>query len=249
VAPKGLPRGAGKDYRPRMSGTQIGHMMKLSRMVGCCALTLVMWQIGCGAGGGGESATGGAGSDGGIMAAPPGCGTVDPCGGDLTGTWKVLGGCLTPLDFTGTACPQETAELLSLSYTGSLTFNSDMTYTTTEFIENSRDLETIPSSCLGKSCAQYDTEVKTLNMGTGVSGGCTGSTTCACSFTRSLNVFGNSSGTYSVLGNQLTVGTSQHYSWCVQGDTLHLITDEITVNDSTGMSTTLITSDIVAQRQ
>lgn len=235
-----------------MSGTQIGHMMRLSRIVGCCALTLVMWQIGCGAGGGGERATGGAGSDGGIMAAPPGCGTVDPCEGDMTGTWKVLGGCLTPLNFEGTACPQETAQVLSLNYTGSITFNSDMTYTTTDLIENTSDVETIPSSCLGESCAQYDTEVKTLNMGTGVSGGCTGSTTCTCSFTRALNVFGNV-GSYTVLGNDLTfssdVGTFENYSWCVQGDTLHLLTYEIVVNDSTGVSTTLITTDVVAQRQ
>ena len=198
------------------------------------------------------------GSTGGIMPAPQGCGTVDPCEGDLTGTWKVLGGCLTPAEFDDPACPQATFQLTTLSYAGTMTFNPDMTYTATDFIENRAEIDTIPATCLGapvQTCAEEDTslksEVNTLS-GTGLSSaGCTGSSTCTCSVASADKVIGDS-GSYSLDGNSLNfnsdIGGFDGFSYCVQNGLLHLMTVAIT-EDSTGVETMTVASDIVAQVQ
>ena len=137
-------------------------MKGLRRSVGVSVLIFVGSLLGCSADGGSD----------GIMPAPQGCGAVDPCGGDLTGTWKVLGGCLTPAEFNDPACPLETVRLLTLSYAGTITFNLDMTYTATKFIENRAEIDTIPTVCLGapvQTCAEEDASLKSLvdNNGTG----------------------------------------------------------------------------------
>src|SRR5262245_56084921 len=67
----------------------------------------------------------------GIMPAPPTCGTVLPCGGDLIGTWKIIGGCLGPSAGESLPCGG-TVQLLTLSYGGTMTFNADLTYTFTD---------------------------------------------------------------------------------------------------------------------
>jgi hypothetical protein len=185
-------------------------------------------------------------SDAGIMPAPVTCGTVLPCGGDLTGTWKVLGGCILPAGLVNAACQDSTTQLVTLSYAGSVTFNGDMTYTTTHFTETRTDIDTYPSDCLaseGVTCAETSA----------IYGGhCTGSSTCTCSTGGTGNVIGNS-GTYSAVGDELTFSTTantsiQGYAWCVQNDLLHLITYE-TLLDTAGTPTPTIMSDIVAQRQ
>jgi hypothetical protein len=178
-------------------------MEDLPQCVAIGAFVIVTGSVlGCGADGGGAA--------GGVMPAPQGCGTVDPCGGDLTGTWKVLGGCLTPAEFDDTVCPQATFQLTTLSYAGTMTFNPDMTYTATDFIENRAEIDTIPTTCLGapvQTCAEEDaslkSEVNTLS-GTGLSSAsCTGSSTCTCSVAEADKVIGDS-GSYSLQGNNLT---------------------------------------------
>ena len=183
---------------------------------------------------------------------------VNPCEGDLTGTWKVLGGCLTPAEFADTACPQATFQLVTLSYAGTMTFNPDMTYTATNFIENRAEIDTIPTTCLGapvQTCAEEDaslkSEVNTLS-GTGLSSAsCTGSSTCTCSVASADKVIGDS-GSYSLQGSNLTfnsdIGIFGGLSYCVQNGVLHLMTVAIT-EDSTGAQTMTVASDIVAQMQ
>ena len=97
---------------------------------------------GCGGSGGGDG--------GGVMSAPATCGTVDPCGGDLTGTWKVLGGCVTPAETDDADCAQETFKLMTLSYGGTVTFDPGaMTYATMNFIRMvSRPTPFPASACL-----------------------------------------------------------------------------------------------------
>ena len=213
------------------------------------ALILAGAQLGCG---GGSPA---------IMPAPATCGTVSMCGGDLTGTWKVLGGCLAPINFENYACPSETDTLSGLSYTGTVTIDpSSMTWTATDFIQTRSDQIVItPSACPAisdQTCAALDSAYGTALSERGGSAVCTGSTTCTCSATSRQQVIGTS-GTYSLLGDQISfvdsAGASVLYpngpfSYCVQNGLLHLIGIAITVGDG-GAATTTIMSDIVLQLQ
>ncbi len=91
----------------------------------------------------------------------------------MTGTWKILGGCIPPAGLVNAACQDSTTQLVTLSYAGTVTFNADMTYTTTHFTETRADIDTYPSDCLaseGVTCA----ETSALYGGTGREGGSAG---------------------------------------------------------------------------
>jgi hypothetical protein len=172
---------------------------------------------------------------------------VDPCGGDLTGTWKVLGGCSDALYWDGIlTCPPNTPQkLLGLGYAGTVTFNSDMTYTTTNFVGTSDATYTIPPSCLpgGVACAD-------------VFPGCSGGSTCTCPAAgagASIIAGSGGSGIYSIDGSQLTFSqapnsTIDGITYCVEAGFLHLETNA-TIIQSDGTRISPITSDIVAQMQ
>ena len=202
--------------------------MKCRRWAG--AMGAVALGLGCGA----------TPLDGG-PAPPQTCGVVTPCGGDLTGTWKVIGGCSYPLLWLN--CPLDMpAQLVGLSYTGTLTFNSDMTYSTTDFVQTGSQSYVIPSSCVsGLPCK----EIAAVGPGT-----CSGRTSCTCSASVAPARSIAGSGTYTVAGNNLTfdqvgAATIEGISYCVQDGLLHLETYETVI--SGGLRTT-VTSDIVAHR-
>jgi hypothetical protein len=218
----------------------------LRRVMGVGALIVAGASLACG-------------GNGGIMPAPATCGQIAPCGGDLTGTWKVLGGCLAPINFENFACPLETDKLAGLSYSGTVTFNpSLLTYTATNFFQSRSDIVAIPSSCLvllNETCADLNSAYQTALSERGGSASCMGSTTCTCSATSKEAVVGTS-GTYSVSEDQLNftdfIGTDEidsygPLSYCVQNGQLHLMTTETNVGD--GGVTTTIVSDVVAQLQ
>jgi hypothetical protein len=222
--------------------------------VGIGTLTLAGALLGCG--GGGANGLPPAG----IMPAPESCATVAPCGGDLTGTWKVLGGCLTPAELAPEGCTQ--IQLLTLNFRGTVTFNADMTFTTMDFTEDRAEIDTTPVSCwagypdMNRTCADEDQILKS-NVSHGVLltyANCTGSTTCACTIAATgQTVFGDA-GTYSLEGSLINftsvsgADSYEGFSYCVQGDLLHLTVTGTSV-DSTGAQTTVIYSDIVAQKQ
>jgi hypothetical protein len=218
--------------------------------LGTVALTLVVSLLGCGGGPSGLPPAG-------IMPAPATCGTVDPCGGDLTGTWKVLGGCLPSAGMATGSCTQ--VRLLTLSYAGTLTFNSDMTYTATDFTETRAELDATPVSCWGylnKTCAEEDEALK-AQVGEGGSdlsyASCTGSTTCACTVAETAATVVGGSGTYSLQGNLINFAAASAagyggYSYCVQDGLLHL-TSAATTTYSDGTQATTIGEDIVAEPQ
>jgi hypothetical protein len=191
------------------------------------------------------------------MPAPATCGTVDPCGGDPTGTWQVLGGCLPTGGTAAGSCTQ--VQLLTLSFAGTLTFNSDMTYVATDFTETIAEVDTTPVSCWGyqgKTCADEDKLLSSQmsKSGTGFLSyaSCTGSTTCACTLADTAAPVIGGSGTYSLQGdliNFTTASTSyQGFSYCVQGGLFHLTSAATTVYDD-GTEATTIGEDIVAQMQ
>ena len=195
------------------------------------------------------------------MPAPESCATVDPCGGDLTGTWKVLGGCLTPAGLANPGCTQ--IQLLTLNFRGTVTFNPDMTFTTTDFTEDRAEVDTTPLSCwtgyryMNMTCADEDQSLKS-NVGHGgilSYANCAGSTTaCACTIAETEHTVIGDSGTYSLQGNQIGFtepsgdALNDGFSYCVQDGLLHL-TGAGTSVDSTGAQTIIVYSDIVAQKQ
>jgi hypothetical protein len=195
------------------------------------------------------------------MPAPESCATVAPCGGDPTGTWKVLGGCITPAGLNPPECTQ--VQLLTLNFRGAVTFNPDMTFTTTDFTEDRAEVDTTPLSCwsgyryMNMTCADEEKSLQAnVNHGGILSyASCAGSTTaCACTIAETAKTVIGDSGTYSLQGNQISLtetsgdALNEGFSYCVQDGLLHLTTTTTSV-DSGGVQTTAVDSDIVAQMQ
>jgi hypothetical protein len=188
------------------------------------------------------------------MPAPATCGTVLPCGGNLTGTWKIIGGCLGPSAGETLPCGG-TVQLLTLSYGGTETFNADMTYTFTDLASERAEIDTVPTSCNPtRTCAEQDTELKSMVPQILSYASCTGTSTCSCTIAAG-GVY-SESGTYSIQGNQFnTVSysdgggiSSGSGEYCVQDGLLHLLTIQYVV-DSSGTTTTVVEGDVVAQMQ
>jgi hypothetical protein len=218
-----------------------------SLSVALVALTLLGATLGCG----GDGRPSGLPPPG-IMPAPATCGTVLPCGGDVTGTWKVLGGCLGPSYGETPPCPGGNIKLLTLDYSGTVTFNPDLTYTSNDLAVTRAEIDTLPTSCLPtKTCADQDKELK---MSVGPSqflsyASCTGTSTCSCTIAQTNATLSPASGTYSLGVDQIVFpGSSGGWPYCVQDGLLHLLLIEAFV-DSSGAQTTQINEDIVAQLQ
>ena len=98
-----------------------------------------------GTGGGGTGGTGG--TSGG------GCGSVQPCGGNVVGTWAFTQVCVTAPTTTDPNCPGYTVSNLMITETGTMTFASGGTYTSNVTATISY-MEMTPSSCITPStCA------------------------------------------------------------------------------------------------
>lgn len=215
------------------------------------ALVLSFALLGCG------GASGGAPK--GIMPAPETCGTVDPCGGDPTGTWTVLGGCVTPAGLQSFECSGATIQLTTLSFAGVLTLTNAMDYVATDFTEDRGEVDSTPLVCLSPitSCAEYEQALKSpINELSSVS--CTGSTTCSCTVAASATPVVGDSGSYTILaGTQISftsvtsgssAGTYGPYFYCVESDRLHLI-GLTSTPDSSGAQMLSVGTDIVLQKQ
>jgi hypothetical protein len=193
---------------------------------------VIFWATGCGGGGG--NGTGG----------PPGCLQVQPCGGDVVGTWRVVGGCVNAAALTAVAqCP---AWMISagLDVSGTLTFNGDLSYAF-NIAETITTSQSIPLSCTSfSSCADVQADLAAASPTSAAT--CTGSTTCACHSTLSIPSTAIN-GTYTTSGTmlQLTSATSSVTTdvFCVQGSTLHLMG----IDHSTGQTVVIV--DDVAQKQ
>jgi hypothetical protein len=188
------------------------------------------------------------------MPAPATCGTVLPCGGSLTGTWKIIGGCLGPGNGETLPCGG-TVQLLTLSYGGTETFNADMTYTFTDLSSVRAEIDTVPTSCdPTKTCAEQDTELKSNVPRVLSYASCTGTSSCSCTI-ASEGVY-SESGTYSIQGDQFnTVSVSDggginsgSGQYCVQDGLLHLLS-VLYETDSSGAITPVVEGDVVAQLQ
>ena len=144
-----------------MRGIRVG-----VRALALGSLGLTFFASGCGGGG----ATNG----------PASCLQVQPCGGDVVGTWKILGGCINSAALTAnvmTACPGASVSG-SVEISGTATF-TDSAYTF-EAAETISDTQTLPLSCTGlASCTDLQARITADNPDATVT--CSGwSTTSHC---------------------------------------------------------------------
>jgi len=192
----------------------------------------------------------GCGGDGGNS--PPSCLQVQPCGGDLVGTWSFLGGCIdapalnaeTPVE----SCPDMRITGGNIAIAGSATYGADLTYSF-EVEQTITLTSTFPLSCTtATSCSEYAAGVMPGASASGVT--CVGTTTCACrqSFSIPRTVV---TGTYTTAGPTIQLTSSASgvttSSYCVQGDLLHLMTVSGTQTGPMGEAVILV--DDVAQKQ
>jgi hypothetical protein len=169
------------------------------------------------------------------------------------GTWKVSGSCVnsaalmsTFTDALGGGCPGATISNASVTTSGTLSLNADMTYAisgdqTVKFTMN------VPASCLnGATCADLATQLQN-DFPTAT---CTGSSSCACALSQDAPQ--TDSGTYTISGSQIVIESPSQgestQSFCVQGSTLHLVDVDSTTNmGPMGMAT--IDSDTLLTKQ
>jgi hypothetical protein len=196
---------------------------------------------------------------------------VEPCGGDVRGTWKLTTACLNLPDagqaltttINGQPCPGVTAANVDYSVEGALTFNSNATFEETLSLVAATATVSVPLSCFpGVTCAELGAQLA-QDAGTGGSSvSCTGTSTCVCTVNAiAIGDGGTASafsgtGTYSTSGNTLTLTTSTDAggiaqssdSYCVAGRELHLIGLSTTMNMGT-MGSMSIQSDLVAVKE
>ncbi len=161
------------------------------------------------------------------------CGQVEPCNGPVVGTWKAAAACATAgfvMNLQGT-CPAGTISGVTATQSGTYTFNADLTYSIAVTGQLSYDAAN-PASCNpgGMSCAALAAAESALSGGTLT---CTGSGSCNCQ--GSFAETDTETGTYSVSGTVITLvnsagGYTLQQSYCVQGNTLHILDVDTTTN-------------------
>ena len=176
---------------------------------------------------------------------PASCLQAPPCGGDLVGTWRLLGGCVNGADLTASGSANCPARSVSgtVDISGTTTFGADLSYSF-DVAQTITFFESIPLSCTTfATCADLQAD-RATSMPTWVVT-CTGTTTCDCIAT--ISVPGKAvTGTYTTSGTNVVMTDSgstdpRTDAYCVQGNTLHLMS----VSPTTGN----IFIDDVAQRQ
>lgn len=193
-----------------------------------------------GAAGAGGSASGAGGA--GTLEVEPveaSCEAVQPCGGDVVGTWVVAGSCLPVsgmADMSGFGLGCTGAPVTgALEVTGTWTANGDGSFTDGTTTAGDSTIE-LPAACLNVSgttttCDRLGGALQALGYATvncvnaASGGGCTCSATAAQTGGLAMLVFGAaSSGTYATASELVTTstptGSTTDYAYCVSGDTM-----------------------------
>src|SRR5439155_25225670 len=125
---------------------------------------------------------------------PPNCGAEQPCGGDVVGAWSFAGACsnvsATNAELMA-ACPGASIGGSSVSLTGALTYNADLTYTATNWHESFSVTETVPLTCAGATAcsANNGTDSQTQDgLTVTITTTCTGTTVCTCRVSGNLSI-------------------------------------------------------------
>ncbi len=164
-------------------------------------------------------------------AASSSCGKAAPCGGDIVGDWTIAESCLTfAVESPVADCPSATIQTSGFDLTGTVSYRSDLTYSTVLTVGGSFSL-TLPSSCLTfegitLTCAQVDQAVKQAMVQdpdpTIQSVSCAGGGSCVCTFQLTPTPQ-TSAGTYTTSGTQVVEDGTSVSDYCVQGSKLHVI--------------------------
>jgi hypothetical protein len=152
------------------------------------------------------------------------------------GTWTAAAACASAsfvMDLQG-SCPAGTISGVTATQSGSYVFNADLTYSIAVTGQLSYDAA-LTASCnpTGMSCAALAAAESALSGGK-VTVTCTGSSG-SCNCHSSVAVTDTETGTYSVAGTVITLansadGSSTDQSYCVQGNTLHILDLDTTTN-------------------
>jgi hypothetical protein len=198
----------------------------------------------------GSAATGTSGSSSGNAG---NCQNVAPCGGDVTGTWKITRVCeSSATDLSDAGCAGGMFVVTIIDYEGTITFGSG-DYTTLLTSGAISETLTEPTACLGQntsatSCDQLSTQL--MQEDSGVTGSCsTTGANCICTAATTVAAT-TSTGTYTTSGTTITTtsttsGTSpEPDGYCVQGNTLYL--EPMAASQMTG---TTVTSTLVLTKQ
>jgi hypothetical protein len=219
-------------------------------VVGALALALALALAGCGGGGHGPAAT---------------CGQVQPCGGALAGSWKVVATCANFAVLSAGAsvllgCAGIDLEVVQSAASGTLTFARDATYRTSLMVSGTLRA-TLPLACaqakgIPLTCAEAAIALRIALAATPTVQAVTcasGATGCTCDFM----VGGESSvesGTFSTSATEVDTAVTgetavtRHY--CVQGTTLHLMGVDRSVSlGPLGTFQLPLDEDLVATRQ
>jgi hypothetical protein len=155
------------------------------------------------------------------------CLQVQPCGGDVVGTWSLVGGCVNTDLLVGdltAQCPAWTTSA-TIDISGTATFGTELSYSF-DGAETLTISQHIPLSCTTfAGCADVQADLATSMSSAVVT--CTGTTTCDCVSTESTphKVV---TGTYATSGSSIVLTSASSMMmnndvYCVQGDTLHLM--------------------------
>jgi hypothetical protein len=178
---------------------------------------------------------------------------VEPCGGDIVGTWKLTEGCVD-LDSLQPAaqatCGDASITSATFGITGSITFAADMTYTLAETVTGVLVWD-FPASCVGALTCDAFANMLFQGGSAGLSFTCVGTGACVC--TEASLTTRSDNGTYGLAGSTVVAtsavsGSTGSQLYCVQGSTLHLVSTDPTMNTGP-MGQATITGDTVGVRQ
>jgi hypothetical protein len=189
------------------------------------------------------------------------CGLVQPCGGDLTGTWKIVATCGTSStaadSFQDSQCPNAAASA-DLSITGMVSFNADKSYASDEMLAGSLTIS-LPTSCLTQNGTTSTCADETQMFQASIDAGGTPFSTASCAGTNggcsctlvTTPMMNSTAGTWSTAGTTFTIvssaGKTSTTSYCVQGSYVHVISLDMTMPMGS-MGTFKITEDVVVDR-
>ena len=183
--------------------------------------------------------TGMGGTGGGGTGGTSGCGSVQPCGGDLVGTWTITGIRVNTPSMADPSCPGSGLSNVNATESGTVTYTAGGTYST-NIVGTLTYTETIPQSCIAPAiCSDLVYSYSLI----GAAATCSGTTVCMC--TVAIAGTGAEAGSYSTSGTSVTrtdtatAGTDT-MAYCVQGNTVHFLSF-----NTAGQ----VTSDEIAQRQ
>ena len=183
------------------------------------------------------------------------CGSFTPCGGAITGTWKLAGTCYGSPDAgapnadagTSNCTPQQSTTSTQLN--GTISFKTDGTYSASTTMSGGAKF-TYTASCLtsvGMTCDQLNSGLASNGTAdAGVTASCSSKSAGGCACTETFTgASSNETGTYTTSGSALTMTSSTSTStspqdpteYCVQGNRL-----TIRVTSASSGSTVIITA-------